>query len=256
MEKTTIRAAHKIVDPPLMAYGDGILASFNARPNAVNYGAVDEQGRQLVHPLKTGANIPIVFEMSEGKRKVVNDAFYVTLFQILVQNPQMTATEALIRAQEKGQLLAPTVGRQQTEFLGAVIPRELDILAASDVLPEMPEKLRAVGGKVRAVYTSPLTRLRRAEEAIAIIRTLESVSGYAQLRPSILDNIDDDAMIRELWDINGAPQKVLRAVEIVAQIRQDRQKVREDERLNEGANTAAQTAKNMAQAQSLTQGAA
>jgi hypothetical protein len=145
------------------------------------------------------------------------------------------------------------VGRQQNEFLGPVITRELDVLSASGVLPEMPPKLRRAGGGVRAVYTSPLTRLRRAEEAVAIIRSLESLAGYAQLKPHILDNIDDDMLIREIWDINGAPQKVLRATEIVAQIRMDRQKVAEEQRTLEGAQTVAQTAKAGAQAQALAQ---
>ena len=45
IEKTLIRATHKIVDPPLLMYGDGVLAAFNARPGALNYGGVDDQGR-------------------------------------------------------------------------------------------------------------------------------------------------------------------------------------------------------------------
>lgn len=227
MEKTTIRAAHKIVDPPLLIYGDGILAAFNARPNALNYGGVDEQGRQLVHPLKTGSNLPIVLEMSEQKRKMINDAFYVTLFQILVQNPQMTATEALIRAQEKGQLLAPTVGRQQTEFVGPVIDRELDVLSMADVLPPMPEKLARSGGGVKVKYTSPLNRLRRAEDGVAIVRTLESIRPIAELKPEVLDTFDEDEMVRELADINGVPARVMRSREVVEKIRATRKEAQE-----------------------------
>jgi orotate phosphoribosyltransferase-like protein len=191
MEKTTLRAAHKIVDPPLLVYGDGVLNAFSARPGSLNYGGVDDQGRQLVHPLKTGANIPIVLEMSEAKRKVINDAFYVTLFQILVENPRMTATEALIRAQEKGQLLAPTVGRQQSEFLGPIIERELDILAAAGALPPMPRQLARRGGGVKAIYTSPLSRLRRAEDGVAISRTIEQLSPLAQAKPDVMDVFDE-----------------------------------------------------------------
>lgn len=42
----------------------------------------------------------------------------VTLFQILTETPQMTAAEVVERTNEKGILLAPTVGRQQSEYLG------------------------------------------------------------------------------------------------------------------------------------------
>jgi hypothetical protein len=248
MEKTIMRAAHKIVDPPLLAYGDGILSAFNARPNAINYGGVDEQGRQLVHPLKTGSNLPIALEMTEQKRKLINDAFYVTLFQILVQNPQMTATEALIRAQEKGQLLAPTVGRQQSEFLGPTIERELDILSAAGVLPPMPDKLKRVGGGVKAVYTSPLSRLRRAEDGVAIMRTIEAIGPIANVKPEVMDIFDDDALVRELAEINGVPTKILRTPDIVLAIREGRKQQQEQASLLEGAGTAASAAKNMAQA--------
>jgi len=250
MEKTIIRAAHKIVDPPMLAYGDGILSAFNSRPNAINYGAVDEHGKQLVIPMKTGANLPIALEMTEQKRKVINDAFYVTLFQILVQNPQMTATEAMIRAQEKGQLLAPTVGRQQSEFLGPTIQRELDILGAAGALPPMPPLLERMGGRLKVVYTSPLTRLRRAEDGVAIMRTIESVAPIANIKPEVMDTFDEDMTVRELAEINGVPARVLRSKEQIAELRAGRAQAAQQQNLLEGADTAANAAKNMAKAAS------
>lgn len=256
MEKTVIRAAHKIVDPPLLLYGDGILSNFATRPGALNYGGVDEQGRQLAHPMKMGSNLPIAFEMQADKRKTINDAFYVTLFQILVQNPQMTATEALIRAQEKGQLLAPTVGRQQSEFLGAVTTRERDILMRSYSLPPMPDALRRSGGQLKVVYTSPLTRLRRAEDGVAMSRWLEGLVPLAENDPSVLDNVDVDFVARESHDIHGAPVGALRAIEVVKQMREDRAKQQEEQRQAMMAQEMAKTAQHASKANlNMTQGA-
>lgn len=248
MEKTIIRAAHKIVDPPLLLYGDGSLSAFNARPNALNYGGVDDQGRQLVVPMKTGSNLPIGIDIAEQKRKLINDAFYVTLFQILVENPRMTATEAMIRAQEKGQLLAPTIGRQQSEWLGSIIDRDIDIALTNQLIDEPPpDELLEAGGGIKVNYTSPLTRLRRAEEGIAIMRTLEQLAPLAQLKPEILDNFDDNFIARELADINGAPERMKRAVEEVQAIREQRQQAAaaqaEAEMAERGANTARNAAK-------------
>ena len=245
MEKTIIRAAHKIVDPPLLIYGDGVLSAFNARPNALNYGGVDEQGRQLVHPLKTGSNLPIALEMTEQKRKVINDAFYITLFQILVENPRMTATEALIRAQEKGQLLAPTVGRQESEFLGAVIDREIDIGMASDAFPPPPQQLLDRGGGIKVTHTSPLSRLRKAEDGVAIMRTIEAANMMAQYKPEVLDIFDDDATIRELAAINGCPVKIMRSADDVAAMRSQREQQQKAAAGTQVADTAANAARNM-----------
>ncbi|MHB8825156.1 MAG: portal protein, partial [Thiobacillus sp.] len=243
-----IRAAHKIVDPPLLLYGDGILSSFNARPNALNYGGVDDQGRQLVIPMKTGSNLPIALEMTDQKRKAINDAFYITLFQILVENPRMTATEAMIRAQEKGQLLAPTVGRQQSEWLGAVIDRDIDIAMVNNMIRPPPDSLIEAGGGIKVNYTSPLSRLRRAEDGVAIMRTLEQLAPLANLKPQVLDIFDDDAIGREIADINGVPAKIMRSVEIVAGIREERAKAQQAAVEMEQAEQMANTARNGAKA--------
>lgn len=254
MEKTLIRAAHKIVDPPLLLYGDGILSSFNARPNALNYGGVDDQGRQLVHPMKTGANLPIGLEMAEQKRKSINDAFYITLFQILVENPRMTATEAMIRAQEKGQLLAPTVGRQQSEWLGAVIDRDIDIAMVNGMVRPPPDSLIDAGGGIKVNYTSPLSRLRRAEDGVAILRTLEQLAPLANIRPEVMDIFDDDAIGRELSDINGVPAKIMRPVEVVAEIRAERAKAQQASIEIEQAEKMANVARNGAKAAETIEG--
>jgi hypothetical protein len=244
MEKTIIRAAHKIVSPPLLLFGDGVLTAFSTRPDSLNYGGVDERGNQLVHPMKMGSNLPIAFDMTEQKRKSINDAFYVTLFQILVENPRMTATEALIRAQEKGQLLAPTVGRQQSEWMGAIIERELDIHNASGLIPTPPRELLASGGGVKVTHTSPLSRLRRAEDGVAIMRTIESLIPMANINPEVMDIFDDTETARELADINGVPAKVLRSKEVVDQIRAKRQEDRQTAADAQNADLAANAARN------------
>lgn len=254
MEKTIIRAAHKIVDPPLLLYGDGVLSAFSSRPNALNYGGVDEQGRQLVHPMKMGSNLPLALDMTNQKREVINDALFITLFQILVKNPQMTATEALIRAQEKGQLLAPTIGRQQTELLLPVTERELDIEFRSGRLPEMPQALMRSGGQIKIRHTSPLSRLRRAEDGVAIVRTLEQLTPLIQIEGNqVLDNFDEDAMARELSQINGVPGKIMRPMEVVQQMRDDRAKKAEEQRQLALAEQGAKTMQHLGKTTELIQ---
>lgn len=250
MEKTIIRAGQKIVSPPLLLHGDGVLSAFSTRPDALNYGGVDDQGRQLVHPMKMGSNLPIAFEMTEQKRKSINDSFYITLFQILIENPRMTATEALIRAQEKGQLLAPTVGRQETELVGPTVKRELDIAMAAGDTPPIPRKLLDRGGVLKVKYTSPLSRLRRSEDGVAITRTLDTAMKIKTADPSsqIMDLIDDEYAMRTLADIYGAPALVLRPPEAVMQIRQQREDMMQLQQRLQAAQTAANAAKNMGQA--------
>jgi hypothetical protein len=251
MSKTVMRAAHKIVDPPLLLQEDGVLQVFNTRPGALNFGGVDDQGRQVVQPLQTGARVDIGMEMMEQRRKVINDAFLITLFQILVDSPNMTATEAMLRAQEKGALLAPTMGRQQSEMLGPLIERELDILSRAGVLPPMPEALKDIGGDVDIEYVSPLNRAQRAEEGVAILRTLEAVTPLAQLDPSVMMIFKPDEIARELSEINGVPAKILRSKEEIEAMKFEQAQQAEAQQLLQAAPVIANSAKTLTETAAL-----
>ena len=251
MSKTVMRAAHKIVDPPLLLQEDGALSAFDLRPGALNYGGVNEQGQQLVHALQTNARVDIGMEMMDQRRKTINDAFLVTLFQILVDSPTMTATEAMLRSQEKGALLAPTMGRQQSEFLGPLIEREIDILAKAGALPPMPDSLREAGGVVDIEYVSPLNRAQRSEDGVAILRTLESMTPLAQIDPSVLDVFDPELVARELAEINGVPVKVMRTPEQVAAMKQQAAQAAQAQQLLAAAPVVSGAVKDLSQVASM-----
>ncbi len=251
MKKTIIRSAHLAVSPPLLLQEDGALQAFDLRPNALNFGGVDERGQALVQPLKIEGRLDIGQELIEQQQRVINDAFLVTLFQILVDAPNMTATEAMLRAQEKGALLAPTMGRQQSELLGPLIERELDILARAGVLPEMPPELVELGGDVEIEYVSPLNRAQRAEDGVAILRTLESIAPLAQIDPRVLKTFDLVEAARELADINGMPAKIKRSDEDIAAMDDAEQQQMAAQQLLQAAPVAADTAKTLVETQQM-----
>jgi hypothetical protein len=223
MSKSVIRAAQKVVDPPLLIADDGVVFPVNTTAGGTTFARLDGRSQAPVQPLQTGARVDIGFEMMEQRRRIINDAFLVTLFQILVETPQMTATEVLQRAQEKGSLLAPTMGRQQSETLGPLINRELAILADQGALPPPPPLLLEAEGEYEVEYVSPLSRAMKAEEGVGILRTLEMVQPIAAVDQSVMDNFDFDEITRTLADTNGAPQKILRTQDAIEDIRGQRQ---------------------------------
>jgi hypothetical protein len=222
-KKTMLKQGHRAADPVLLAHDDGVLDGVSLKPGAVNYGGVSADGRLLVQTLPTG-NFQIGKDMMDQERQVINDAFLVNLFQILTESPQMTATEVVERAREKGILIAPTVGRQETEYLGPMIEREIDVLSQQGLLPQMPDVLREAKGEYQIVHDSPLSRAQRMEEAAGVMRTIEHALTIvnATQNPEPLDFFDWDTIVPELSTINGAPARFMRSVENVAQIRQRR----------------------------------
>lgn len=222
-KKTVLKQGHRVVDPVLLAHDDGVLAGFSLKPGAVNYGGVTSDGRPLVHALPTG-NLAIADKMMELERNAINDGFLVTLFQILIETPQMTATEVLERAREKGILLSPTMGRQQSEFLGPMIEREVDVLAEQGLIPPMPLIVRQMQAEYKAEYDSPLSRAQRAENATGFMQVVNYTRDIVAVTqdPSPLDNFDFDTALPEIADISAVPTRWMRGADDIAAVRQQR----------------------------------
>jgi hypothetical protein len=259
MAKTDIRAAHKLIDPPILLHDDGILGggamTVNMRPGGLNVGGVSRDGRPMIQPFNTGARVDINEAKMEQRRMAIDDAFLVTLFQILVETPRMTATEALIRAQEKGMLLGPTMGRQQSEALGPLIERELDLLAFHNVLPPMPDIMIEAGGEYEIVYDSPMSRMQRAEELVGVQRTMELLAPFAQIDPTVLDVFNKDELARLTAEVSGVPMPVLRSLRELQQLREQRAAQEQEAMAIQAAQPLAGAMKDAAQANALLQGA-
>ncbi|MDB5433546.1 MAG: phage head-tail adapter protein [Caulobacter sp.] len=252
-QKTLLRTGQLVASPPLLLSDDASLTPFKMRPEALNYGALDANGMELVKPLQIGANLPITREMVQDSREVINDAFLINLFRILVEKgPAITATEAMQLAQEKGELLAPTMGRQQSEFLGPLIQRELDIASMAGLLPKMPPEMREMSGEVSVEYTSPLMRAQRAGEGAAILTTISQVGPLAAIDASIMRVFKGAETVRRLADINGMPPDLLHSPDELAAMDEAEAQQKQVEQMLQAAPLAAGAAADFAKAQSLT----
>lgn len=226
-EKATfLKVGHRAADPTLLTFDDGLVDP-TMKPGAVNKGGVSADGKPLIQVLPTG-QIQVTKEMMDEERALINDAFLVTLFQILTETPTMTATEVIERTNEKGILIAPTVGRQQSEYLGPLIHRELDLLVAMKKLPPPPPIVRQHGA-YNVVYTSPLARAQRAQDVAGLQRTFETVLTIvnATQDPSPLDVFDLDVATRDTAMIQAVPERWLRSDDAIAQIRKARAQAQE-----------------------------
>ncbi|MBV8096599.1 MAG: hypothetical protein JO110_25825, partial [Acetobacteraceae bacterium] len=123
-------------------------------------------------------------------------------------------------------LLAPTVGRQQSEYLGPMIDREIDLLAQMHALDPMPALLKEARGAYETVYTSPISRAMRAQEAAGFMRVIEVVKELVAVTqdPSLLDPFDFDAAIPDISDIQAVPVRWMASKDKIDQKRQVRAK--------------------------------
>lgn len=243
-KKTVLKQAHRAVDPVLLAHDDGILEGVNLAPGAVNYGAMSAEGRALVGVLPTG-NISIGLETMQLEQQAINDAFFVTLFQILVDSPQMTATEVLERAREKGALLAPSFGRYQTEALGPQISREYELLFNQGKIPKPPQELIDANATWEVEYDAPLNRAIKSEAAAGFQRTLQFATEIANVTqdPSTFDVFNLDYALRDIAQVQSVPEAYMAAVADVQAKRQGRAQQQQQQQLVDAAPAIASTLK-------------
>jgi hypothetical protein len=212
LSKQEYIATQQWVNPPTAQRDDAINPP-NLNPGAPNPGLLSETGELLIRPIITQQRPDFARAVIEAKQNQLRESLYVNLWQILIQNPQMTATEASIRAQEKGDLLGPS-GLSLQEGLARMVDREFAILEARGVFrPGRPLAVPAAlqGREIGVTFTGPLDKMRRAGEVVGMQRVLELAGTMAQMgKPEILERFDLDEMLDIAQDVHGAPQSIFR----------------------------------------------
>ena len=204
MSKTTIKAAQKQVDPPLLVPDDGFLLPVRTVPGGLNF--YRSGTRDRIEPLNIGANNPLGLNMEEQRRTAIRNVFYVDQL-MLQQGPQMTATEVIQRNEEKMRLLGPVLGRLQSELLKPMIDRCFAILLRNNQFAQAPEFLS--GQDIEIEYVSPLAKAQKGTELSSITRAIEILGSLANVAP-VFDYINFDALVKHVADLVGVPQKVLK----------------------------------------------
>ena len=119
---------------------------------------------------------------------------------------QMTAREADLRTSQDLSEWLPGLYRLTEELLNPYVEMIWETLDRRGLLPETPDSLQ--GQLIDIEFQSPLARKQRAGEVDAIVKTFSLAAQVAAVRPDVLDNLDVDAAVRAIGEIEGAPTKV------------------------------------------------
>lgn len=222
----TIQIAGQLaVEPQILAMDDNLLSSvdadgFSLVSGSVMAGGLDSRGNPRFKTFENNYKHPMMMDILNLSREQINDALLIDLFQILVENPAMTATEVMIRAQEKGQLITPLVGRQQDELLGPVIARELDILSEQRLLPRMPEVLKEAEGEYDIIYDSTASRMQKEEKIQAVLAGLANVVPLGELDRAASKVPNYEKIARWLLENRQLPPSLINSEDEVAELLQ------------------------------------
>ena len=164
-------------------------------------------------------------------RDAIYKAFYVDIFRMQKENKEMTAMEVQIRNEEQMRMMAPMVGRIETEFLNPLINIVYKTLIKYNRLVEIKQLLSTDTNtnkrlsEINPNYISPLTRAQKSSSINAIEHVLGFFqrSGITNFAPNIYDNINWDECFKLFFELRGAPISILKTEQEVLQTRQQRQ---------------------------------
>lgn len=225
--KTMAEAAHKAVDPPLIA-SIGLHGRINQNPRAITYKTTPSDTVQQLYG-NGMAQYPLGIDAMERRADIIRKHFRYSLFQNLLMDPtvpgrERTATEINAIEAQKASILGSTIGRIQKERLEPIIGMFFHIEDKAGRLPPISRELRQfVGLGITTEYIGPLAkRLRQYLSSQGIVEGFQYAANIAQIKPETLDNYDMDWISTQGAKLNGLPEEALIDPKIVQKVRQVR----------------------------------
>lgn len=253
MVRDNLRVGNRVGNPTILMREDDIINRDQIRPGVIVPDGIDASGKPRVAALDLPGNIPFTMEFINGFREVINQSFGLDLFQILVNKPDMTATEVLQRAQEQATLMTPTTSRREKEFLGPMIEIELDLAYKQGDMPPMPEEMAEAlsqgGVEFSVEYDSPIRRAQEADNGTAILRVLQSATTLQPFDPTVKNKINAGRTLDLLRDVWGAPVAMFNTDEEKAALDMNDAQLKQAALMLEAAPAIGKSAKDLASAQ-------
>jgi hypothetical protein len=232
MKKTLLKAAQKVVDPPLQVPDDGYIMPIKTVPGALIWYRAGQQDR--IEPLRTGGDLQIGQEMLQALQQQVIRTFYVE-WMLLPSSPDdpaaagkgVTATYVLQQRDEKMRLLSPMLARLQSEFLGPLIDRDFALkwrqsvrsrFGAGSPFPPPPAALQRA--RLRVEYVSPIAIAQKSSQLDSLMRLVQTQLQLMQADPTMPHILDGEGIMRLVGRDLNTPQLALKTPEKLQQEQQ------------------------------------
>jgi len=217
--QTTVRAAQKMVDPPMQVPDDGSYYPTKISPGGINYYRPGSKDRIETMDIKARPDFGVEFlDRLEVK---IKEGFFNNLLS-LTRDPQMTATEVMQRIEEGLRLMGPILGRQKSEFLTPMVDILFNTLLEKKRFPPAPDILKT-HNKVTGKYSSMIARAQKTSQVEVIQRAMASIGPIAALDPSVMDNFDLDFLTNLIAQLYGLNEEIMREEGAIKKMRADRQ---------------------------------
>jgi hypothetical protein len=245
----TLRSVEKVIDPAILTTERGLISDVDLGPG----GLTVLRDIEAMKPFESRARFDVGSLQLEKLQQSIRRTYYVDQLE-MKESPAMTATEVQVRYELMQRLLGPTLGRLENDFLSPLIQRTFNIRFRAGKFGPPPQAVLDSAGSMDIVYTGPLARAQKVDQATNIERWAGMTANLAEVQPEVLDVPDWDAMTREQGSLLGVPAKFMKSSAAVTKIRSDRQKQQAAEQEAMMAQEEAKTGKTEAEAGAIDAG--
>lgn len=258
VQKTTMRAAHKAVDPALLFNNDDGVTSLVTKPGGLNPGLIDDAGRPMVARMPGGeAGLPWAENHAERERAVIEREFLEEVYKILSDpNSRMTQMEVLEVVKAQGMLVRPFAGRYMREKQHPLSQRELELALRAEQIEPFPPEVTEAGEWPMIEYENILAEMARASSTSRTLRFVEAATGIGTLAQTPAGEIVDiEATLRGTAEEIGVKPSYLLDPKVVASNKAKRAEVEQAAMNAEMLGAAGGAALDIAKANSVAQAA-
>ncbi|QXH68603.1 portal protein [Pseudomonas asgharzadehiana] len=261
MERRKAELLEKGVRPPMGAPASLKNQRASILPGSITY----------LNDMQVGAKFAPLYEVQPAwlgqlrgeiaaDSSIIDTAFFVDLFLMISQMDSVrTAYEIATRKEEKLLMLGPVLERQTDDLLDPLvdmyfnqmleqsIPRWQGMLPGAPLLPPPPKELANMD--LRIEFTSILAQAQKAIGVSSIERAIGFAGTVAATTQSLepLDLLDGDEAMRQYFELIGVPPTMVRADDMVSQIRQQRAQQQQAAQMQQELGTAIQGAQVLSQ---------
>lgn len=173
-------------------------------------GGINDEGRPMVQRLQY-PDMPSADYVQKSYQERIKTALFVNFFMTLNETQSRSATDSMLKSNEKAQMVAPTGDRIARELLIPMIELELQYYGDMHQLPQFPEEIKSLGIATDFDITldNPMLKGQRIDSANGIMTLAQYLGALMGLDTEI--NIDRAKMV--LTEIFNIPASVLNTPE-------------------------------------------
>lgn len=216
LEEKSIDAAHKAVEPPIIA-STTLMATLRTKAGSRTY--VDDINREGAKTWLDNLNWPITDAQMQRLADQIEKRMFLPVFELLSSGEQIerTAYEVSQLQGEKATLMSTIVDTFEQETLLPHLQYIISAETEAKRMPDVPDEILVAGGRIDIEFLGPLAQLQRS-----LLRSKGTIDALSLIEKIVLMNeqagwkIDWMELIEEVTIAQGMPQRLIVSDETIA----------------------------------------